>query len=406
MIDMDYTTMRKIYYTDDASLDDVYRARYTAPFTRHFQFTVRQTGRQSEYPAFLCYTEEIILRIEKAYKDYEKFLLRLHSIPPVVLHQFELFCIIDEVKSTNDIEGVCSTHRELRDVIDGRARDSRFSSIINKYQSLLSDELLSLESPEDVRSFYDAFAHEEVAAENPRNRLDGELFRKEPVDVTTATGRLIHRGIYPESSILRHMSVALDIVHDESIPTLIRMAVFHFLFGYIHPFYDGNGRTGRFIISYFMARHFHYIAALRLSVVIRRRQKKYYDLFSDAEEEINRGDLTPFVYEFISIISDTFEDATDILGRKTAQLNRYREKLLSMIPADELTRDIYFILLQASLFYGQGVSMQDIMRITGKSRNTIQSRIDEIPEERLVIRKMKTFYYKLNMLLFKEVSSV
>ena len=72
-----------------------------------------------------------------------------------------------------------------------------------------------------------------------------------------------------------------------------------YFFEYIHPFYDGNGRTARFIASYFLAEHLNYLTALRLSVIIKRQRKKYYDL--------NR-DLTPFIYGFKTFLQVEYDD--------------------------------------------------------------------------------------------------
>ena len=209
----------------------------------------------------------------------------------VVLRQFALSCILDEVKSTNDIEGVHSTRKEIKEILDGVSSSSRFSSIVNKYYNILNNEKIDFSTNDDIRKFYDIFAHEEVAAEHQENRLDGKLFRKNSVDIMSSNDKTIHRGIFPEEKILTSMEEALSILNSDEIPLLVRVSIFHYLFGYIHPFYDGNGRTDRFITSYFLAQHFHYIVALRLSVLIKRNRKQYYKLFSDMDSEINRGDL-------------------------------------------------------------------------------------------------------------------
>lgn len=69
------------------------------------------------------------------------------------------------------------------------------------------------------------------------------------------------------------MSIALNILNDKEIPFLIRVIIFHYFFGYLHPFYDGNGRTARFIFSYYLAKEFDEIIALRLSIIIKRYKK-------------------------------------------------------------------------------------------------------------------------------------
>ena len=393
---MEYESLKKIYYKNSSSHKEIYQARFNAPTTKHFDFSIKQVGRQKEFSAFLCYTEELILLFEEIYKKHEKFLQLLSTVPPILLNQFVLLSIIDEVKSTSDIEGVHSTRRELKEILEGEKNSLRFSSIISKYNALTSEEKFSFKNCEDVRKFYDEFAHEEVILEDEKNKLDGEIFRKDFVDITTETGKVLHRGIYPEEKIIESMTKALEILNNEKNPLLCRIAAFHYLFEYIHPFYDGNGRTARFIASYFLKKRFHCLIALRLSILIKRQRKKYYELFAETDSEFNCGDLTPFIYGFTSIIAETFDDIENNLKRKMNQLEKYREKLKSFATGDKLSQDIYDILLQSSLFFGGGVSMQDLMELTGKSRNTIKTRLADFPKEQIIILGKQKRFYKLN----------
>ena len=130
---MDYESLGKIYYTNPEKHNEIYQARFNSPTTRHFDFTIKQVGRRKEYPAFLCYTEEIVLLLEKIYKKQEEFLQIISQVPTLVLNQFEIFSVVDEVKATSDIEGVHSTRRELKEIISGESRNTKFSSIIKKY---------------------------------------------------------------------------------------------------------------------------------------------------------------------------------------------------------------------------------------------------------------------------------
>lgn len=395
---MGYESLSKIYYKNSSRHEKIYLERFNAPTTKHFDFSIKQVGRQKSFPAFLCYTEELVLLIEKIYKQQENFLRIIPKVPPIMLEQFEMFCVVDEVKSTSDIEGVHSTRRELKEIIAGETTSPQFSSIIKKYSALIHGENLSFKTCEELRKFYDEFAHREVSLTDSSKKLDGKIFRKGSVDIQSATGKVLHRGIYPEEKIIEMMTKALQILNDAKIPTLIRIAAFHYFFEYIHPFYDGNGRTARFIASYFLSENLNYLAALRLSAIIKRQQKKYYNLFKETDAEINCGDLTPFVFGFISLVYDTLKDVENIFVRKLAQLERYRKKLGAMKNLNSLTLQIYDILLQSSLFFGRGVSMTNLMKLTGKSRNTIKSRI---ASDRNIFRTGKQkYFYKLNLKLF------
>ena len=101
---------------------------------------------------------------------------------------------MDEVHATSDIEGIHSTHREFREVLDGEAKKSHFSSIIKMYDLLSSGDYRKFETCEDTREFYDELNHMDAITENPSNRLDGMIFRCDAVDVKSQSGKTIHRG--------------------------------------------------------------------------------------------------------------------------------------------------------------------------------------------------------------------
>ena len=369
---MKYEPLKKAYYTNESGYELEYSKRYAAPFTQHFDMPIKEYNRKNTYSAFLIYTQEIALLMEQIYKSYETLLYAIHSVPKIVLDQFTLLSILEEVKSTNEIEGIHSTRKELRDIIDGTApRSARFTSVIHKYEDLLGRTDIEFKTCEDVRAFYDDFAHPEVIAENSDNELDGKLFRKSSVDIDSGTGKTIHQGVMPEERIIRLMQYALELLNDESVPLLVRVSIFHYFFAYIHPFYDGNGRTDRFITSYFLSKHFHPLASLRLSIFIKKNRATYYALFKEADSERNRGDMTPFVTGFMRLLLSTFNDTIAVLQRKEAQLETYRAKVDKFISGDDLLQNIYYILLQAALFYGQGVPMAQLVNMTDKSQITI-----------------------------------
>lgn len=402
---MKFISLTKYFYQHtQEEYETEYIRRLEAPFTVHFNIPIHQYNRKSAYPAFLCYTGEILRLVEKFYKTYEQFLYTVNTVPPVVLYQFTRLSIVEEVKSTNDIEGVRSTKKEIREIIEKKgAHYHRLQSVVHQYLELLGEEEIKFDTCQDIRNFYDDFTHQEITRENPQNRLDGSLFRKEPVQIEAATGKTIHQGLYPESRIIEALDQALRILHSEEYPLLIRLALFHYFFVYIHPFYDGNGRTDRFITSYFLSRQFHRLLAVRLSIYIKRNKSRYYHMLEEADSERNRGDMTPFVMGFLEILIGSTEDTIGVLSRKNEQMRKYESRIDAFQLKDKLLKEIYITLLQAALFYGEGISMADLMKVTGKNRGTIQKRIDEIPGNHLIVTKVgKTNYYKLNLMLFKE----
>ena len=389
---MKFDSLVKIFYRNPKEHETIYKKRFSSPFAVHLPIEIRQFNHDKSYPAFYCYNQEVMLLTEQIYQSLAKFLRTIQNISDVVMHQFKLSCIVDEVHSTSDIEGIHSTHRELKDVLEGSNDNSHFSSIIKKYDLLSSGEIPLFTTCDDVRNFYDEFVHIDAIAENPKNLLDGKIFRKEAVDVMTPSGKIIHRGLEPEAKIIQAMSDALSYLNSSEVPALVRIAVFHYLFVYIHPFYDGNGRTARFLSSCSIARHLHPLIALRIAVTIKRHKRSYYSMLKDTDAEINCGDLTPFILCFLEFIAETIQGINKKLEHKAAQLDRMKQKLFSILPDDE-AKGICWLILQASTFYGRGATMNELMDCSGRSRNTVKKKLAELP---IRVSGTRTKFYNLD----------
>ena len=67
--------------------------------------------------------------MEKIYTLFMDFNKTLHSISAIVRQQFALSSLVEEVHSTSTIEGIHSTHRELKDILEGNVENRHFSAI-------------------------------------------------------------------------------------------------------------------------------------------------------------------------------------------------------------------------------------------------------------------------------------
>ncbi len=393
---MSYLSLHKLYYQNPAAYEAIYQKRFTSPFTRHFPFSVRAYHRPKAYEAFLCYPEELLQLTDRIHSLYADLLQLLPSIPGPARQQFQYSCIVEEVQSTNEIEGVYSTRKEIRDILSGRNQISQQRSLVRQYVTLTENQDFFLMTCADLRALYDRLVAEEVCGEDPDEKLDGCLFRKEAVDIVSGTDKVVHQGLYPETRIIEALDTALQVLWDENIPILIRIALFHYFFAYVHPFYDGNGRMDRFITSWLLGKKFHGLPALRLSVVIRKRKKEYYRLFTETNEESNRGELTPFVAGFLQLIAQAFDETLELLRQELRLLQKDREWLKEKNIQDAVASSLTELLLEATLFGGEGLTMEQLCEQSGKSRMTVQKRLDALPEGILTREKNgKAWVYKI-----------
>ena len=151
------------------------------------------------------------------------------------------------------------------------------------------------------------------------------------------------------------MDAALDVLNDKTIPYLIRVAIFHYIsLATSILFYDGNGRMARFITSYLLALHLHPAIALQVSILIKKYRKRYYDLFSHTDADINRGDLTPFIIGTLKFIEQATLFTHHTLKHKYQTYQKAKEKLTqtpSLSTKNKTTAAICDILLHKRLSF-------------------------------------------------------
>ena len=403
---LEYKSLSKLFYSDKESYEKIYQSRFNNEQTVHLNFEV------SGFPAFFVPNSSFFQIFTDIYKTDKSIKALREKLPEKAIDQFALRCLIDEIILTNDIEGVFSSRREINSVLSElktKSRGKRYSGLVQKYLMLQKDESMSFRTCEDIRNLYNDLVYFEVAEDNPENLPDGKIFRKDSTSVVSATQKEIHRGIYPESNIIETMNKALDILNNDEIPFLFRVSVFHYLFGYIHPFYDGNGRTSRFISSYLLSKEFESIIAYRISFSIKENINEYYQAFKTCNDKHNKGDLTPFIFMFINIIRKSFHLLENALVKRYEQLKHYSDTIQHLPNGlNEKYVDIYFLLIQASLFSENGISTQEIMEVSRLSRTTITNRLKTLSEDNLIIKK--TFgnmrCYSLNLDVVDELAAL
>ena len=393
---MKYTLLSELYYKSKSSYESTYQDRFSSQHTVHLNFKVKN------YPAFFVCTPEIYTILTDILRTNQAVVNLCHVLPGAATHQFARRCLIDEIVLTNSIEGVISTRKEIGDILDdleAKSKSTRFYGLVQKYAMLMTKETLSLKSCQDIRDIYDELVLEEVIAEEPQNAPDGKYFRKDSVSVYNAAQKEIHRGLYPETAIIDAMEKALSFLNEDSCDVLFLIAIFHYLLGYIHPFYDGNGRLSRFICSYLLSQELEAVTGYRLAFTIKESLKEYFGAFLICNNPLNRGDLTPFLKMFLSIIQKSVEKLKESLQEGFIRLNRCRNQIsLAMTQGDQKLEMLYDLFIQAALFSEFGVSTETVLRYANMTRATLARKLEQIPKSLLIKEKHgRVNYYSLNI---------
>ncbi len=405
---MAYKELKSLYYGNHEIYAQEYLNRFNSEETTKLNFYI------GENQAFFVGNSETwkliakIARLDKEIGDLCK------ELPGVAISQYSKKCLIDEIVITNKIEGVHSSRKEIGEALDilelqskSKGKHQRFVSLVNKYLKLINHENILIEKCQDIRDIYDEVFLEEVLHENPTNKPDGEIFRKEVVTVHSETDKVIHTGLTPESKIIESMTNALDFLNDDSVEGLFRICIFHYLIEYIHPFYDGNGRLGRFILSYGISKTLTPLIAFRISETIKENITAYYKAFIACNDQRNLGDMTPFLLMQLEMILSAMKELKKSLLEKLLTWKKYEEAIKKQYDNFELLR-LYSFLIQAALFSEQGISMIELQQNMNLSQYMIKNLMCKIPEDMIVIKTKKKFKFyssnleKLNTIILKE----
>ncbi len=167
---------------------------------------------------------------------------------------------------------------------------------------------------------------------------------------------------------------------NDSILTIIKAAVIHAQFETIHPFLDGNGRTGRMLITFYLWQQgFLEKPVLFLSSYFKKYQKIYYEkLFA-----YHNGQIEDWVEFFLDGVIEIANEAIDIVGMITELREKDRQKIQKLgTRASESAATIL------PRLYGQPiVNVSVIQKWTGFTRAGAQNVIDRFIDLNILIPK-------------------
>ena len=138
-------------------------------------------------------------------------------------------------------------------------------------------------------------------------------------------GGLIHAGT-PARCIPEVMTDLFAWMTSTDLHPLTASCVFHYEFEFIHPFSDGNGRTGRLWHTLLLSHWRPALAWLPIESVIRDRQEGYYEAIARSNA---RGSSEAFVAFMLTVIRDALAPYATVSSAR----NR-REQVLSFLDAN------------------------------------------------------------------------
>ncbi len=247
--------------------------------------------------------------------------------------------VLLEAKDSSEIENIFTTNDKLyqAEALDSKNIDSHTKEV-RRYRQALWHVVHSVkERPLGINTFVEIF---QIIKENQSG------VRKTPgTKISSLSGEVIYTPPEGHDLLMNLLSNLEKYMHeDDDVDPLIKMAVLHYQFEAIHPFTDGNGRTGRILnILYLLQEKLLDVPVLFLSSYIIRNKTSYYKGLQNVTENNNWEDW--IIYMLKAVESTSYETIARIDAIRNA-MKKYKQQMQIHLPSNVYSKDLLEVIFE------------------------------------------------------------
>lgn len=209
---------------------------------------------------------------------------------------------LKSIQSSLAIEGNSLTLDEVTAVIDGMEVDGPKREIKEIKNAYAAYEMLDSVDPFSINDLLSVH----------KTMMDGLIknagsLRKCKVGVFDGGGNCIHLAPHPWD-VLKLVGDLFQWIKESDCPMVLRSCIFHYQFENIHPFEDGNGRTGRLWQTILLSKYDRSFEWIPVESMIRSYQSEYYDALAKSNSEC---DCTVFLEYMTRMILEALNDSVE-----------------------------------------------------------------------------------------------
>lgn len=280
-------------------------------------------------------------RILESLNEASRSLAELKGFANSIPNQYILInaITINEAKDSSEIENIVTTHDSIYKVLTESGFKDESAKEVVDYRSA-------------IWRGYEIIKEKEFISTNILVELQGMIehnkagIRKNPGTklINSKTGEVIYTPPQDEKEIRDLLKNLEDYINEnDDVDPLIKMALIHYQFESIHPFYDGNGRTGRILnVLYLVLNNLLDSPILYLSNYINKNKDEYYRLFTEFRENSNYEDWIIYI---LKGIEETSKNTIELIKLIQEEMEAYKQDFITKLPK------IYYEELLDSLFY-------------------------------------------------------
>jgi len=298
--------------------------------------------------------------------------------------------VMQEAKDSSEIENIATTHDELyRANVDGSNLSNNTKEVHSYSKALLLGFDLVQEHELLLKKHIVQIQRELEQNEAGIRRQGGTVLKNEQ------TGEIIYTPPQEFETVDRLMTELEKYMNEPNeLDPLVNMAMIHYQFESIHPFYDGNGRTGRIVnILYLIQQELLELPILYLSSYIIKTKSDYYRLLNEVRTKDNWEEWILYMLEGIEV---TALATIELINGISTLMEQIKETIQTELPK------IYSKDLVEILHMHPFTKIEFLVDILGLHRETASKYLKELERIGVVqsLKIGKTKYF-VNVHLFQ-----
>jgi Fic family protein len=312
-------------------------------------------------------TREVLKKTVEAHR----FLAELKGVSATIPNEAILIdtLTLQEAKDSSEVENIITTQDDLyKATLVSERQANPAAKEVQDYAMALRRGFAEVRVSRLIR-MRDVLAIQQILERN-----NAGLRRLPGTGLTNlSTGEVVYTPPQEPREIEALVSNLLDYINDDDLcdaDPLVKMSIIHHQFESIHPFYDGNGRTGRILnILYLVAKGLLDLPVLYLSRYIIRDKAEYYRQLQAVRDT---GDWEPWLLYMLEGVASTARETIRLITEIKALMQRYKHGI-----RDELPK-IYSQELLNNLFRHPYTKIGFVMEDLGVSRITASKYLDQL----------------------------
>jgi len=256
--------------------------------------------------------------------------------------------IIEEAIASSQLEGaVTTTPMAKKLILENRIpKDRSERMIVNNYKTMqaISEDYKDKPLSHDMLFELHKLITKDTLEENKQGRFRTDSDAITINDQTKYVYHLPPKEVFLKQQIDELIKYANDEGETGFTHPIIKAIFLHFWVGYLHPFYDGNGRIARTLFYWYLLKKSYWaIQYLPISLVIKKAPDQYGMSFVYTEQD--DLDLTYFINFNIKKMLEALKNFEEYIKKKTQENNAMEQKLYSKYPINERQHELLRYLL-------------------------------------------------------------